>query len=294
MSPDPKFQPWQSPYCSMDGNPINLTDIMGDCPTCKEGTNEHIVKEGETLSEIATANHTTVKAIKDANTKIDWSSDKRTGKKKDWIYAEESLIIPPAAKTNEQKSAIVELKPAGKKPGPWKQELIQSGNVPNQETPVVVEKKSTSNVDIKLTENFAKIVVKVAVLLENSKDISDPIKYPGVKIYETTLMKEGTGVTLPGIGIFIYPQKDADKKERLLQHEYGHFRDYINSPEKKHDITYTFNFYSTVGIASLVNELTGLGGPHSSFWTEIRANKEAVKFFGDKLQKDFTKYYPVK
>ena len=26
---DPVFQPWQSPYCSMDGNPVSLNDPMG-------------------------------------------------------------------------------------------------------------------------------------------------------------------------------------------------------------------------------------------------------------------------
>lgn len=30
FSLDPVFQPWQSPYCSMDGNPILFNDVLGD------------------------------------------------------------------------------------------------------------------------------------------------------------------------------------------------------------------------------------------------------------------------
>ncbi len=30
LNPDPKKFPWQSPYCSMDCNPVALTDVMGD------------------------------------------------------------------------------------------------------------------------------------------------------------------------------------------------------------------------------------------------------------------------
>ncbi|MFM7021515.1 MAG: hypothetical protein ACKOXB_00945 [Flavobacteriales bacterium] len=37
MSVDPVFQPWQSPYTSMDNNPINFNDMFGDCPTCGHG-----------------------------------------------------------------------------------------------------------------------------------------------------------------------------------------------------------------------------------------------------------------
>jgi len=36
---DPKASslPWQSPYCSMDNNPILLNDVLGDCPQCFVG-----------------------------------------------------------------------------------------------------------------------------------------------------------------------------------------------------------------------------------------------------------------
>lgn len=44
FSPDPVFQPWQSPYTSMDNDPINLTDVMGDCAVCDAST-EYIVEE---------------------------------------------------------------------------------------------------------------------------------------------------------------------------------------------------------------------------------------------------------
>ena len=36
FSIDPVFQPWQSPYCSMDGNPIMLNDLKGNKPKPKE------------------------------------------------------------------------------------------------------------------------------------------------------------------------------------------------------------------------------------------------------------------
>lgn len=44
-------------------------------------------------------------------------------------------------------------------------------------------------------------------------------------------MAEGTGVTLPGIGIFIHSSVKGRNRESMLQHEYGHFLDYKFSPD---------------------------------------------------------------
>ncbi|MDP2174279.1 MAG: RHS repeat-associated core domain-containing protein [Bacteroidota bacterium] len=83
---------WQSTYAYCYNNPIWIVDYkgMGGEPTTK-----HTVKKGESLSSLAKKNNTTVGAIKDANKdNIDWNSSKRTGNKKDWIYAGETLNIP--------------------------------------------------------------------------------------------------------------------------------------------------------------------------------------------------------
>ena len=41
FSSDPVFQPWQSSYTSMDNNPVNLTDVLGDVA----GDNKGKIKE---------------------------------------------------------------------------------------------------------------------------------------------------------------------------------------------------------------------------------------------------------
>lgn len=47
FSPDPAFLPHQSPYNSMDGNPINLTDVLGDRVYTSTGTDENGKSYGE-------------------------------------------------------------------------------------------------------------------------------------------------------------------------------------------------------------------------------------------------------
>ncbi|MBU3661560.1 MAG: hypothetical protein FGM14_16985, partial [Flavobacteriales bacterium] len=53
FSVDPVFQPWQSPYCSMDGNPIMFNDVLGDeigvGKKKKEINKEEILRKTETM-----------------------------------------------------------------------------------------------------------------------------------------------------------------------------------------------------------------------------------------------------
>jgi len=57
FSPDPITHPWQSPYCSMDNNPIALTDVMGldadkgpdvSCPSFSGGSGSGEASSGGT------------------------------------------------------------------------------------------------------------------------------------------------------------------------------------------------------------------------------------------------------
>jgi RHS repeat-associated protein len=105
FSCDRELHPYESPYTSMDNDPINLVDIYGlSGENPKQGDNSngnyviHKVKGGQSLGKLAKLYGVSIKAIKEANkNRIDWNSDKRTGEKKDWIYADENLIIPPSS-----------------------------------------------------------------------------------------------------------------------------------------------------------------------------------------------------
>jgi RHS repeat-associated protein len=95
---------WQSTYAYCYNNPIWIVDYkgMGGEPTTK-----HTVQKGESLSSLAKKNNTTVGAIKDANKdNIDWNSSKRTGNKKDWIYAGESLNIPTKVESGNNTTTV--------------------------------------------------------------------------------------------------------------------------------------------------------------------------------------------
>ncbi|MCK6603251.1 MAG: RHS repeat-associated core domain-containing protein, partial [Bacteroidetes bacterium] len=125
------------------------------------------------------------------------------------------------------------------------------------------------------------------------KDVSNSEKYPGVKIFETPLASAG-GITLPGLGIFVYPGA-PNREPDLVAHEYGHFLDFSYSPDLKSSSTLYNNYigyYLFIGIPSLTN-MTGLGGAHESFPTEVRANIWA-KSFG-KFTPNYNKIrYPTK
>jgi RHS repeat-associated protein len=133
----------------------------------------------------------------------------------------------------------------------------------------------------------------------NFKDISDPDNYPGINIYTHPNMSGG--ITLPGIGIIVSEAGGKDKA--LLQHEYGHFLDYKFSPDLNYNLhspSNALNFYLGVGIPSLlnstpiINKIPGLNGSHRTYWTEIRANRWAEVWFGDKLAPGFNYRFPTK
>ncbi|MBL4709506.1 MAG: hypothetical protein JKY48_13810, partial [Flavobacteriales bacterium] len=122
-------------------------------------------------------------------------------------------------------------------------------------------------------------------------DISDPLKYPGIKIYQTSLIANGSAITLPYMGIFIHSSYSGIDLTQLIQHEYGHYLDFrFNFSMVTMPQTGTF-FYPVIGLPSLFNTITGIGGDHRNFWTERRANRYAKGFFGDDYIDDPT-YFP--
>jgi hypothetical protein len=88
--------------------------------------------------------------------------------------------------------------------------------------------------------------------------------------------------------------KDIDRVQ-VLQHEYGHFLDYKNKfqPSIAFGSPTLLSFYLTIGIPSIFNAATGLGGNHNSYWTEVRANQQAKTWFGGSYISD-EKYFPTK
>ncbi len=120
-------------------------------------------------------------------------------------------------------------------------------------------------------------------------NISDQENFPGIKIYETKLLVSASAIILPGVGIFIHSGITGSQRLRVLQHEYGHYLDYLSFSGFA-----MIKFYIFIGLPSLLNAATGIGGNHKTYRTELRANRLAEKWFGNKLSKDYTKIYPVK
>ena len=112
------------------------------------------------------------------------------------------------------------------------------------------------------------------------------------------MIAEGSAVTLPGLGIYIHSSITGDARTRVLQHEYGHYLDYKFSPDLQMNVfnksPAILNFYMKIGIPSFFNAATGIGGDHRSYPTEIRANKWAEIWFGNKLAPRFNTFYPTK
>lgn len=124
----------------------------------------------------------------------------------------------------------------------------------------------------------------------------------GIGIYRTSFIWPGSGICLPGIGIFIHKAVTGAHFDRVVQHEFGHFLDYqsgYGGDRKKLLGSYLLGFYLFIGLPSLLNLtpvfrlLSAFRGDHRTFWTELRANSLAAKYFGNRLAPDFHRYFPL-
>lgn len=111
-----------------------------------------------------------------------------------------------------------------------------------------------------------------------------------INVYHTKWVRGA--VCLPGLGIFINKHLFPDwYLPYVMQHEYGHYLDYKFAKDLKP--MSLLQFYIRIGLPSLINAATGLGGKHKTFWTELRANRMAKKYLGDKLLKNYENYFPL-
>jgi RHS repeat-associated protein len=133
-------------------------------------------------------------------------------------------------------------------------------------------------------------VTTVASVGPTRKELSNSA-YPGIKIYQNYDPNDWTAVTLPGFGIYIGGHYTGDGLRKVMQHEYGHYLDYKNNMPAAVRFP---QFYLMIGVPSSLNAADQwLGGPHSCFFTEIRANAEAQSYFGQTYLPD-AKLYPTK
>jgi len=79
----------------------------------------------------------------------------------------------------------------------------------------------------------------------------------------------------------------------MLQHEYGHYLDFLSILKKSSFVIAVIKYYIKIGLPSLFSAVKDKNN-HKSFKTEIRANKLAVKWFGKNLASGFKDVYPVK
>ncbi len=104
-------------------------------------------------------------------------------------------------------------------------------------------------------------------------------------------MADNDAVTLPGFGIFVGGGVQGNYLTLVLQHEYGHFLDYLYSPDLNLNGSSILNFYLLIGLPSILNSaathIPDLGITHFDYWTEIRANQYAEMWFSDKYIKSY-------
>lgn len=133
------------------------------------------------------------------------------------------------------------------------------------------------------------------------KEIKNISKLSGIRLYQTSWILAGSGICLPGIGIFIYSGIPEKMKLQIIQHEYGHFLDYkygLNGDRKKILGSNLLGFYLLIGIPSLfnliplINQIPNFKGDHQTFWTELRANQLAKAHFREFLAEGFGRNFP--
>lgn len=125
----------------------------------------------------------------------------------------------------------------------------------------------------------------------------------GIRVFQTSLILNGSGICLPGIGIFIHNEISEAVKLQIIQHEYGHYLDFkygVNGDRKKILGSNLLGFYFLIGIPSLfnlipvINRIPNFKGDHRTFWTELRANQLAKAHFGEFLSEGFERSFPSK
>ncbi len=93
LSVDPVTQPWQSPYCSMDNNPVRYNDPFGDKiingdRAIADQKKEKMVSANNSLTDFKTSHNISDETskkdfIKQGGNKKDWKEYKNLGKKAD-------------------------------------------------------------------------------------------------------------------------------------------------------------------------------------------------------------------
>lgn len=111
------------------------------------------------------------------------------------------------------------------------------------------------------------------------KEISDPQKYPGVRIFSSPNMN---GAITLGNVIFTNPNMEY---ANVLDHEYGHYLDY------KHHFNYNINaYFKEVGMPSIYSAANATIRPkkhdHDSSIPEKRANRLGGAWFNNQTLKD--------
>jgi 3',5'-cyclic-AMP phosphodiesterase len=110
-------------------------------------------------------------------------------------------------------------------------------------------------------------------------------KLEGIGVFQTPLLAKGSAICLPGIGIFLSDAIPESLHKPVIQHEFGHYLDYLHGfkGDRKRFLGSGFlGFYLKIGLPSLFNLIPGINrlpwfrGPHRIFQLDflIKLNKK--------------------